>query len=376
MWIEPYGYVTRSAIVEPMRFFTGKVTQKRDYQICTSCVMDTSASEIEFDSNGECGYCRGVRTHIGKNWFPDSSGVSMMKARFEEIRIRGKHEKYDSILGLSGGIDSAVVARRAIEHGLRPLAVHVDGGWNTRESVLNVRSLVRGLGLDLRTIVIDWDEMRRLQLAFLRSGELNQDIPQDHAFFVSLYRTAIMENITSILSGVNFATESVEPASWGRTYLDGDFIQSIMAKFGGGKLFRYPLMPQNEYRALSRRKKFIIFEPLNFGPYNPAKELDELISEFDWAAYDQKHGESIFTKWFQGAYLPQRFGIEKRRAHLSSRIISGLVSREKALKLMAVHNNNMDSLNRLVAQRLQIDLGELLGYLVRPEDNPLEKISR
>lgn len=325
--------------------------------------MDTSATEIEFDSKGECGYCRGVRGHIGKTWFPDSSSVSMMKAKFEEIRIRGQNNKYDSILGLSGGIDSAVVARRAIEHGLRPLAVHVDGGWNTRESILNVRSLVSELGLNLRTIVIDWDEMRRLQLAFLRSGELNQDIPQDHAFFVSLYRTAISENISTILSGVNFATESVEPASWGRSYLDGDFIQSIMAKFDVEALSRYPLMSKKEYRALNRRKKFVIFEPLNFGPYNPSKELDELMSKFNWAAYDQKHGESVFTKWFQSSYLPRRFGIDKRRAHLSSRIISGLVSRQDALSLMTDPNDKLVSLNGLVAQRLQVDLEELLGWL-------------
>jgi hypothetical protein len=321
--------------------------------------MDTSASEIEFDSKGECGYCRGVRGHIGKTWFPDSSGVAMMKAQFEEIRIRGQNDKYDSILGLSGGIDSAVVARRAIDHGLRPLAVHVDGGWNTRESILNVHSLVKELGLDLRTIVIDWDEMRRLQLAFLRSGELNQDIPQDHAFFVSLYRTAISENITTILSGVNFATESVEPASWGRSYLDGDFIQSIMARFDGGELFRYPLMSKKEYRSLSRRRKFIIFEPLNYGLYNPVKELDELISKFEWAAYDQKHGESVFTKWFQSAYLPRRFGVDKRRAHLSSKILSGLISREEALLLVSGALPDPVQLDRLVAQRLQMDMAEL-----------------
>jgi 7-cyano-7-deazaguanine synthase in queuosine biosynthesis len=290
----------------------------------------------------------------------------MMKAKFEEIRIRGQNDKYDSILGLSGGIDSAVVARRAIEHGLRPLAVHVDGGWNTRESILNVHSLVRELGLDLRTIVIDWDEMRRLQLAFLRSRELNQDIPQDHAFFVSLYRTAISENISTILSGVNFATESVEPASWGRSYLDGDFIKSVMARFGEGDLFGYPLMTTKEYRSLSRRQKFIIFEPLNYGPYNPSKELDELISKFDWAVYDQKHGESVFTKWFQSIYLPARFGIQKRRAHLSSKIISNLLGREEALALLSKPEPKANQLNELVAQRLLIDLTELNSFLASP----------
>jgi 7-cyano-7-deazaguanine synthase in queuosine biosynthesis len=325
--------------------------------------MDTSASEIEFDSKGECGYCRGVRTHIGKTWFPDSSGVAIMKARFEEIRIRGQHEKYDSILGLSGGIDSAVVASRAIEHGLRPLAVHVDGGWNTRESILNVRSLVRGLGLDLKTIVIDWDEMRRLQLAFLRSGELNQDIPQDHAFFVSLYRTAIRENITTILSGVNFATESVEPTSWGRSYLDGDFIQSIMTKFGGGELFRYPLMSQEEYMVLSQQKRFTVFEPLNFGPYNPSKEIDELKSKFNWVVYEQKHAESVFTKWFQSSYLPRKHGIDKRRAHLSSKIIAGITNREESLSLVSESLSSPVQLDRLVAQRLQIETAELTNLI-------------
>jgi hypothetical protein len=325
--------------------------------------MDTSASEIEFDSKGECGYCRGVRGHIGKTWFPDSSGVAMMKAKFEEIRTRGQNDKYDSILGLSGGIDSAVVARRAIEHGLRPLAVHVDGGWNTRESILNVHSLVRELGLDLRTIVIDWDEMRRLQLAFLRSGELNQDIPQDHAFFVSLYRTAISENITTILSGVNFATESVEPASWGRSYLDGDFIAKTLKRFDGNKLPTYPLMSKNEYTSLIRKKKFLTFEPLNYGAYEPDLELKELVSEFNWAAYSGKHGESVFTKWFQASFLPQKYGIDKRRAHYSSRIISGQVERSAALSSLLAPNLDIPALDRLVSQRLQIDLQELYDFI-------------
>lgn len=333
--------------------------------------MDTSASEIEFDSNGECGYCRGVRGHIGKTWFPDSSGVAMMKAKFEEIRIRGQNDKYDSILGLSGGIDSAVVARRAIEHGLRPLAVHVDGGWNTRESILNVRSLVSELGLDLRTIVIDWDEMRRLQLAFLRSGELNQDIPQDHAFFVSLYRTAISENITTILSGVNFATESVEPASWGRSYLDGNFISQIFKRFDGNRLTKYPLMSGNEYASLVRKKKFETFEPLNYGRYEPDLELGELISRFGWAEYPEKHGESVFTNWFQASFLRQKYGIDKRRAHYSSRIISGQLTRSAAISSLLAPNLDIPSLDRLVSQRLQVDLQELYE-MMRPNRKILE----
>ena len=295
-----------------------------------------------------------------------------MKARFEEIRVQGLNEKYDSILGLSGGIDSAVVARRAIEHGLRPLAVHVDGGWNTRESILNVHSLVRELGLDLRTIVIDWDEMRRLQLAFLRSGELNQDIPQDHAFFVSLYRTAMSEKITTILSGVNFATESVEPASWGRGYLDGDFIKSIMKNFDGGEFSKYPLMSQREFKTLSRQRKFKIFEPLNLGHYNPDQELDGLISKFSWAVYEQKHGESVFTNWFQSSYLPRRYGIDKRRAHLSSKILAGLESRDEALVLVSEPLPSPVQLDRLVVQRLQMENDELSTLIEGPHPSHID----
>ena len=235
--------------------------------------MDTSAQEIEFDEDGVCGYCRGVRQHIGMSWFPNTFGENSAEEHFASIRKNGVGKEFDSILGISGGFDSAVVATRAIKYGLKPLAVHIDGGWDTKESVQNIRSLTESLNIPLKTIVIDWEEMRELQLAFLRSGTLNQDIPQDHCFFVSLFQTAISHEITTILSGVNFATESVEPTSWGHTYLDGKNILAINKKFGKKKLQNFPIWTLDVYKKEFEKGKFKVFEPLNFGKFDPVREM-------------------------------------------------------------------------------------------------------
>jgi hypothetical protein len=340
-----------------------------EYQICVTCVMDTSASEIEFDNEGICGYCIGVKTHIGKRWFPNDYGIELGNQEFSLIASESSGQRYDSILGLSGGIDSAVVAIRAIAAGLRPLAVHVDAGWNSLESVHNVKRLVDSLGIDLKTIVINWPEMKSLQRAFLRSGTLNQDIPQDHAFFTSLFRTAINEGISTILSGVNFATESVEPTSWGYSYLDGKQIRRINNRFGDVKLSQYRTLSYKNYERLSRKGKFKVFEPLNYGPYDPAKELLNLKEKFDWVPYDGKHAESVFTDWFQSVYLIERYGIDKRRAHLSSKVISGLIDRESALSVIDAPPSSFEKSNRLndiIASRLGFTHEELTELMKLP----------
>ena len=331
--------------------------------------MDTTASEIEFDHEGVCGYCRGVKTHIGKLWFPSADGIELRNQQFSKIASKSHNQKYDSILGLSGGIDSAIVAMWAVDSGLRPLAVHVDAGWNSKESVQNVKSLVDSLGIDLETIVISWPEMKSVQRAFLKSGTLNQDIPQDHAFFTSLFRIAIDHGISTILSGVNFATESVEPASWGYSYLDGKQIRRINRKFGDLKLSKYQTLPYERYKRLIRRGKFEVFEPLNYGPYDPIDEMVNLKERFNWIPYGGKHAESIFTDWFQSVYLVQRYGIDKRRAHLSSKVISGLIDRDFALREISVAPSNSEKSNRLndiVSSRLGFTNHEILELIRLP----------
>ena len=348
-------------------------------RMCTTCVMDTSSPEIEFDTAGVCGFCRGVKGHVGQKWFPDAASASIADERFEHIRIAGLNKQFDSILGISGGVDSAVVAKRALERGLRPLAVHIDGGWNTRESVQNVKALTEKLNIELRTIVIDWSEMRAIQLAFLRSGTLNQDIPQDHSFFVSLYKLAIELNLPTVLSGVNFATESVEPASWGHSYLDGSNLKAIVKKSGFRKrIKKYPVWTNRQYQKETKKLSFKVFEPLNYGIYDPQLEISQLKEDIEWATYDGKHGESIFTGWFQKVYLPERYGIDKRKAHFSSLIISGLMNRDEAinkLKDPIIADSDRNELDRIVAQKLQVSRETLNSFLHLPhKDNHQFKV--
>jgi N-acetyl sugar amidotransferase len=329
--------------------------------------MDTSDPGIEFDSDGVCGHCRGAYFHIQKSWFPDSAGESKAKSTFADIRKSGENSKYDSIIGISGGVDSAVVALRAVENGLRPLLIHVDGGWNTKESVQNIRSITEELGLDLKTIVIDWEEMKKVQIAFLKSGTLNQDIPQDHAFFVSLYKAAMDMSINVIISGINYATESVQPVSWGHNNMDGRNLLNIYKRFfPNDPLMAFPIASSEYFAKEFDRSTFEVFYPLNYGSYNPEIEIKGLIEKFNWLDYGSKHEESIFTKWFQSVYLYERYAIDIRRAHQSCLIISGLTTREKALKLLEtqpINDQEKRHVTRIVAQKLGLQENELLNIM-------------
>jgi hypothetical protein len=329
--------------------------------------MDTSDPLIEFDSDGICGHCRGANFHIQKSWFPDITGENKAKSIFAHIRKSGENSKYDSIIGLSGGIDSAVVALRAVENKLRPLVIHIDGGWNTKQSVQNIRSITEVLGLDLKTIVIDWEEMKKLQIAFLKSGTLNQDIPQDHAFFVSLYKAAMDMNIRVVISGINYATESVQPVSWGHNNMDGGNLLNIYSRFyPNDPLIEFPIASSEYFAKEFDRSSFEVFYPLNYGSYNPEIEMKRLIEKFNWQDYGSKHEESTFTKWFQSVYLYERYAIDVRRAHQSCLVISGLTTREKALKLLEtkpINDQEKRNLSRIVAQKLGLQENYLLSTL-------------
>lgn len=326
--------------------------------------MDTSVAEIIFDSHGVCNFCRAVSDKINTSWFPNRDGANRIARTLEVVRTQGVKgfKKFDSILGLSGGLDSAVVARRVMSAGLRPLAVHVDGGWNTEASVQNVNQLVRELDLELETVVIDWEEMRNLQLAFLKSGTLNQDIPQDHAFFASLYHTAIQRKIPVILSGINYATESVQPASWGYSNSDGSHIRSVNSAHGRTRLKGFPIMTLRKFSRLTSRNHFQVVRPLDYGIYDPEIERVELEKKYGWRAYGEKHSESLFTNWFQAVYLPERYGIDKRRGDWSSKIIADLATRDDAIRQLSsppVDEQGRRDLNRSVAEKLQVSVSEL-----------------
>ena len=343
-------------------------TQARPYQVCSFCVMDSVIPALQFDANGQCDCCRQALARLPHEWWPDEEGERRLDAMTKELKAAGQGKKYDCMVGLSGGVDSAYLAHLAVRKlGLRVLAVHVDGGWNSAAAVRNIELIVRKLDLDLHTFVVEWGEMRDIQLAFLRASVLNQDNPQDHAFFSTLYRTAIQQGISHFLSGVNYASENVIPPDWGHPYMDSRQIHAIHRRYGKQPLRYFPFMGLPEFVWHSRiMKRLTVHRPLNYISYDKESARRELESEYGWVDYGGKHHESRFTKFYQEIYLPQKFGFDKRRLHLSSLIVSGQLNREIALKELetpiideASRRHDM----RFIAKKLGISVDEL-GCLI------------
>lgn len=306
------------------------------YQVCTRCVMDTTDPQIRFDDAGLCNHCREFETVTRKHWFPNEEGARRWAALAAQIRAEGRGRDYDCILGLSGGIDSSYLAIKVHEWGLRPLVVHVDAGWNSELAVANIEKIVKHCNFDLHTHVVDWEEMRDLHLAYLRAGVANQDVPQDHAFFASLYHFATRNGIRTILSGGNLATEGIFPTAWHGSAMDAINLHAIHRRHGEQPLKSYHTVSFFQvYLWFPFIKRMRTVRPLNFLPYDKAAAVAELESSIGWRAYGRKHGESLFTRLFQNHYLPVKFGYDKRRPHLSSLIVSGQMSREQALKELA-----------------------------------------
>jgi N-acetyl sugar amidotransferase len=333
--------------------------------------MDESNPAIEFDAAGQCNNCRDALSRWPHEWWPDAEGERRMSRLVSALKTKGRGRRYDAMVGLSGGVDSAYVAHVARRHhGLRLLAVHVDGGWNTEPAVRNIESIVRGLDIDLHTYVVEWQEMRDLQVAFLRSSVLNQDVPQDHAFFATLYRTAATFRIGDFLSGVNFATESIVPPNFGFSSIDGTHLRAIHRRFGTIPLETYPVISFGEYLWMTRvRRQVRISRPLNFLNYDRRRAILELQREYGWRDYGVKHGESRFTKFYQETYLPRRYGFDKRRLHLSSLIVSGQVTRDQALFELTrpvVDANDARRDMKFVAKKLNLSSTELERLVAAP----------
>lgn len=333
---------------------------RRSYQMCSSCVMDTTDPEISFDRDGICNHCTGARKFFSASTLPKPEEIPP-SAR--EALGSGSKSEYDCIIGLSGGVDSSYLLVKAVQWGLRPLVVHIDAGWNSEIAVGNIFRLVERLGLDLHTEVIDWDVLRRAQIAFLRSGLANLDIPQDHVFIASLLKVAIKEGVEVILTGSNMATESILPFQWGYDALDGKHIRGLFGRFGDGDFESYPLFSLYHFRyELSRRYGIRFLSPLNEIEYSKTAALSSLADNFGWQDYGGKHYESLWTKYFQGHLLPYRFGYDKRKPHLSSRIASGELSREDALaelKKPLYEEQALGFDEDFIASKLEIDSEEL-----------------
>jgi N-acetyl sugar amidotransferase len=312
------------------------VSSTSNYQICANCIMDTSDPSITFDERGWCDYCNNYEENILPNWRTDERGESALANIAEKIKEEGKGKDFDCIIGLSGGLDSSYTAYIAKEKmGLRPLLFHVDAGWNTDQAVSNIEKLVDGLGLDLYTEVVDWEEMKDLQVAFLRSQISQQDLPQDAAFFSGLYKFARKNRIKHILTGSNYSTECCkEPETWGGyPGLDKLLFDDIHGRFGKRPLKTFPLVDIFTYKVYYRYVIGMeVIKPLNYVSYIKKEAEAELEQRFGWKRFTHKHHESRFTRFYEDYWLPRKFGYEKRRAHFSSLIMTGQMTREEALQ--------------------------------------------
>jgi N-acetyl sugar amidotransferase len=306
------------------------------YQICTKTIMDTSDPRIVFDQFGVSDYYHNYVNSILPNWHTDENGYNELISIAEKIKKQGKGKDFDCIIGLSGGLDSSYVAYVAKEiMGLRPLLLHVDAGWNTEQAVSNIEKLVNGLGLDLYTEVIDWEKMKNVQVAFLKSQIPDQDLPQDAAFFSSLYKFANKYKIKSIITGANYSTECCrEPEEWGGyPGIDITLFNDIISKYGDKNIGSFPLVDILKYKIWDRYINGMeVVKPLNLVPFSK-KDAEKLLNDkFGWEPYLHKHHESRFTRFYEDYWLPRKFGYEKRRAHFSSLILTGQMTREDALK--------------------------------------------
>lgn len=345
---------------------------ERDYQVCTFCVMDTSDPDIAFDDDGRCNHCRVFEASRGTVWFPDSEGARRLERMIDQIRLEGKGKEYDCILGLSGGVDSSYLALKAYKWGLRPLIVHVDAGWNSELAVQNIERVVKHCGYELHTHVVNWEDMRELQLSYLRAAVANQDVPQDHAFFAGLYHFATENNVRYVLNGGNVATEGIFPDSWHGAAMDARNLKAIHKAYGTQPLTDYPLISFRQYYFwYPIVKRMTPVRPLNLMLYSKELAVAEL-KQIGWHAYPRKHGESLFTKFFQNYYLPTKFGYDKRRPHLSSLIASGGITRERALELLDEPLYEDDELRRdrqYLCRKLRISDAEFEDLMDRPIHN-------
>ncbi len=342
------------------------------YKICAKCVMDTSDSAITFDSKGVCDHCRTFEAKIKPHWHTDERGRKALDELVAKIKEAGKGREFDCIIGVSGGIDSSYLTYVAkAEFDLRPLVFHVDAGWNSQEAVNNIERLIEYLDLDLYTHVIDWEEMRDLQLAFFKSGVPHIDTPQDHAFFATMYNFALENNVNYILTGANYSTECVRnPIEW--MYYQSDVIQlrDIHRRFGTRPLVKFPLTSIIFHKLyLPYVKGIKVVRPLNYVPYGKEDAIKLLSEKIGWQPYPQKHFESRFTRFYEGYWLPTKFGYDTRRVQFSSLVLTGQMTREEALDKLEKPAYDPEMIAHdleYVATKLGISVEELNGFFKAP----------
>jgi len=335
---------------------------------CTRCVMDSSDPAISFDKMGVCSHCHYFDSTVYNYWWPNEDGKRKLDAIINGIKEKNAKKSYDCIMGISGGVDSSYLALVLKEYGLRVLAVHVDAGWNSEMAVSNIENVINHCNFDLHTHVVNWNDMKKLQLAYLKSGLANQDVPQDHVFFAVLHKFAVKTNNNVFMSGGNVATEYILPQSWQGNAMDRINLKAIYKKFGGEPLEDYETIGLWDLYVLFRLRGMKEVRPLNYMPYAVNDAIPEL-EKVGWRNYGRKHGESFFTKFFQNYILPERYGYDKRIAHLSSRILSGEITRPYALEVLKEPLYDPQELEvdkKYFCKKMGITQSDLDGFIQAP----------
>lgn len=342
---------------------------KKAYQICSCCVMDTTDPIITFNENGECNHCTDfIQTRSKYQYNPEKS-YKELTDRIEKIKRDGKGKEYDVVLGLSGGIDSSYAAWICKENGLRVLAVHLDNGWNSEEAVQNIKNIARKLNIDYESYVLDWNEFKDLQLAFLKAAVPEAETPTDIAIPAVLHKLASKYGVKHIVSGGNFATEGILPKHWHYNAKDMRYLKAIYKRFGTKKLKTFPTFGFRKEMYYKLVKKINFFYILNSVPYQKEDAMNFLEKELDWKYYGGKHYESKYTGFIQSYYLYEKFGIDYRRATLSTQICNGLVTRDEALKQLVdkpYSDEKVQLEKAYIAKKLGVALDEFEKILSAP----------
>ncbi len=338
------------------------------YKQCNRCVMDTSAESIKFDESGNCNFCTDLIDRFEKE---KENPVVNLEVFVEKIKRDGKGKKYDCIVGLSGGSDSSYSIYLAKKSGLRILAVHMDNGWNSELATNNIETLVRNMDVDLYTHVIDWQEYKQLMQSFFDADVIDIELLYDNAMLAVNYKLASKYGIKYILSGSNSSTEGMRmPKNWNWFKYDKKNIKNI-AKQNGVKIKTFPIISTVDYLYYRLVKKISWIPFLDFVDYNKAEAMSFLEENYDFKPYPYKHYESVFTRFYQGYILPEKFGVDKRKLHLSTLICSNQLLRKEAiadLKNIPYHSEiELDEDREYFLKKMGWSESNLKDYLDRDE---------
>lgn len=348
----------------PLTFFV----DAENLRICSKTVMDNTDPDIKFDDDGVCNWWHGFQA-LRSREPNDARRELLLRRKLAKIRDSGRGKPFDCILGLSGGVDSSYIAYLAKQWDLRPLLVHFDNGWNDEMAVGNIERMVKKLGFQLQTFVMNWPEFRDLQRAYFKAGVVDLEVPTDHMIFGALHKIAAEHGIRSILSGNNFATEWVLPSAW--CYKKGDLvnIQGIHQAFGELPMKHLPRLGVWQRLYFQKVRLIELVEILQLVPYSKLEAKKVLMQELGWQDYGGKHYESVFTRFYQGCILPERFGIDKRKAHLSNLICNGEMTRDEAiveLEKPTYEFGRQEEDRRYVAKKLGWSESEFMEVLAIP----------